>query len=57
MKNTHYLMAPLFAGVVVLLSVGAVGELIFSLFSKLKSTLSQHDTQNATTAEVATQLK
>ena len=50
-------MAPLFAGVVVLLSVGAAGELLFSLFSKLKSTLSQHDTQNETTAEFATQLK
>ena len=37
MKKTDTLVAPLFAVVVVLLAVGAIGELFSSLFVKVKN--------------------
>ncbi len=57
MKNTNIMMTPLFAAVVVLLSVGAVGELFLSLFSKLKSKVSQTSSTTENALERATQLK
>ena len=57
MKKTNMMMAPLFATVVMLLSVGAIGELFLSLFSKLKSMISQTSTSTENSLERATQLK
>ncbi len=50
-------MAPLFAAVLMLLSIGAVGELFVSLFTKVKNlfTLTSKTSQNI--SEQAVQLK
>jgi len=50
-------MAPLFAAVVMLLSIGALGELFASLFAKVKSLFSVTSTATQTSTEHATQLK
>jgi len=50
----NFAIAPLFAFVVVLLSVGAVGQLFASLFSKKEETES---TTTISFSETATQLK
>lgn len=57
MKKTSILMAPLFAAVVMLLSIGALGELFASLFAKVKSLFSVTSTATQTSTEHATQLK
>ena len=57
MKNTNIMMAPLFTAVVILLSVGAIGELFSSVFSKLKSMVSQTSTTEEKSLERVTQLK
>jgi len=55
MKKTNILVAPLFASVVLLLSVGAVGELFASLFSKSKEKLTNKETSNEKTLETVKQ--
>ena len=57
MKKTSIIMAPLFAAVVMLLSIGAVGELFVSLFTKVKSLFSLTSTTSQTSSEQALQLK
>jgi len=57
MKKTSIIMAPLFAAVVMLLSIGAVGELFISLFTKVKSLFSLTSTTSQTSSEQALQLK
>ncbi len=52
MKKKDYLIAPIFGIVVVLLFVGAAGELVSSLFSKEKETESESSTVNSD--EIAT---
>jgi len=56
MKKMNILMAPLFAAVVMLLSIGAVGELFVSLFAKVKSLVSTKSTASQSALEGATQL-
>jgi hypothetical protein len=55
MKKTNVLVAPLFASVVLLLSVGAIGELFVSLFTKSKETLTNKETTTEGSLETATQ--
>jgi len=55
MKKTNVLVAPLFASVVLLLSVGAIGELFVSLFTKSKETLKNTETTTETALETAKQ--
>ena len=57
MKKTNILMAPLFAAVVMLLSIGAVGELFSSLVVKVKNFLFSPSTASQSSAEQAVQLK
>ena len=57
MKKMNILMAPLFAAVVMLLSIGALGELFMSLFSKVKSLLTSKSISTESSLETATQLK
>ncbi len=57
MKNTNMLIAPLFAFVVVLLSVGAVGELFSSLFAKLTNKETDKELSTQTALEAASQLR
>jgi hypothetical protein len=55
MKKTNILVAPLFASVVVLLSVGAVGELFVSLFAKSKEKITNTEVSTESTLEAARQ--
>ncbi len=55
MKKTNILVAPLFASVVVLLSVGAVGELFGSLFAKSKEKLANKETTSENALETVKQ--
>lgn len=57
MKKTSILMTPLFTAVVMLLSIGALGELFASLFAKVKSLLFSPSTASQSSAEQAVQLK
>ncbi len=57
MKKTSIMMAPLFTAVVVLLSIGAVGELFASLFAKIKNLLTAKSTATQSVSEQAVQLK
>ncbi len=57
MKKTSIIMAPLFAAVVVLLSIGAAGELFASLFAKVKHLLFSTSTATQSSSEQAVQLK
>ena len=57
MKKTSIMMMPLFTAVVVLLSVGAVGELFASLFAKVKQLLFSTSTATQSASEQAVQLK
>ncbi len=50
-------MAPLFAAVVMLLSIGAVGELFASLFAKVKNRFTITSSATQSTSEQAVQLK
>ncbi len=57
MKKTDIIVAPLFSLVVVLLSIGALGELFSSLFSKAKNLSSEHLTEQETALSSARQIK
>ncbi|MCF6208708.1 MAG: hypothetical protein L3J61_04915 [Ghiorsea sp.] len=57
MKKTSIMMAPLFAAVVMLLSIGAVGELFASLFARVKNLFTLTSSATQTTSEQAVQLK
>jgi len=57
MKKTNIILAPLFGVVVLLLSVGALGELFSTLFAKIKSLASVKSTTSESALETATQLK
>jgi len=57
MKKTNVMMAPLFGAVVILLSIGAVGELFASLFAKVKNLLTGNVSTTEKSLEKATQLK
>ncbi len=57
MKKTSIIMAPLFAAVVMLLSIGAVGELFVSLFIKVKNLFTLTAPTSQSTSEQAVQLK
>jgi len=57
MKKTSIIMAPLFAAVIVLLSIGSVGEALVSLVKKVKNLFSVTSSATHTATEHATQLK
>ena len=50
-------MAPLFAAVIVLLSIGSLGEVLAGLVKKVKSLFSITSSATQNTTEHATQLK
>ena len=56
MKKKNIIMAPLFAAVVMLLSIGAAGELFASLFAKAKNLVSAKSPASESSLETATQL-
>jgi hypothetical protein len=56
MKKNNILMAPLFAAVVMLLSIGAAGELFASLFAKVKSLVSSKSPATESSLEAVRQL-
>jgi len=57
MKKMDLLIAPLFSVVILMLSIGALGELVGSLFSKSKDSETEEALETEYTTEEAVQLK